>query len=115
MIVSIDIHPTNSDKSSRRPEFTLYRQINPKEYLRSIVTSFHVSLDDADKIERFAKATACDLSRVSRRRTEIYDDPLHCIESRLRINKKVPENFSDIRETYQMTPIRFEEEDSQQL
>lgn len=30
----------DSDKSSRRPEFTLHRQINPKEYLKSIVTSF---------------------------------------------------------------------------
>lgn len=45
-----------------RPEFTLYRQINPKEYLRSIVTSFHVCLDD--KIERFAKPATCDLSRI---------------------------------------------------
>lgn len=40
-----------------------------------------------------------------------------CIASNLVYEsiKKVPENFSDIRETYQMTPIRFEEEDSQQL
>lgn len=30
----------DSDKSPRRPEFTLHRQINPKEYLKSIVTSF---------------------------------------------------------------------------
>lgn len=43
---------------------------------------------------------------VSRRRTEIYDVVILCITSNLvHESIKIPENFSDIRGTYQMIPI----------
>lgn len=61
---SANICPRDPDKSSPRLEFTkaLRCQINPSKWRESIAGSFHVSIDDVDKLERLAKAATCDLS-----------------------------------------------------
>lgn len=61
---SANICPRDPDKSSPRLQFTkaLRCQINPSKWRESIAGSFHVSIDDVDKLERLAKAATCDLS-----------------------------------------------------
>lgn len=61
---SANICPRDPDKSSPRLKFTkaLRCQINPSKWRESIAGSFHVSIDDVDKLERLAKAATWNLS-----------------------------------------------------